>query len=111
MAILEALGSGCAIVSTAVGGIPEILQTVGWPLVPPNDSKALSEAIGSVYQMTEAERNQKRESGKQTVAALFSKEASVKKIEELYQSFIPHQNANCENSGRSVSKREKISAR
>ena len=44
--ILEAMRAGCAIVSTAVGGIPEILRDgVEGKLVPPRDVAALSSAM------------------------------------------------------------------
>jgi glycosyltransferase involved in cell wall biosynthesis len=44
--ILEAMRAGCTIVSTSVGGIPEILRDgVDGLLVPPRDADALSKAI------------------------------------------------------------------
>ena len=44
--ILEAMRAGCTIVSTSVGGIPEILRDgVEGLLVPPRDAGALSKAI------------------------------------------------------------------
>ena len=47
--ILEAMRAGCAIVSTAVGGIPEILHGGRDALlVPPRDAKALASAIESM---------------------------------------------------------------
>jgi len=46
VANIEALAAQTAVISTEVGGIPEVLDhgRCGW-LVPPNDSKALSKAI------------------------------------------------------------------
>lgn len=85
--ILEAMASSCAIVSTAVGGIPEIIHTVGWPLVLPNDETALSEAILSVYQMSESEINHKIQSGKELVEEKFSKECLVSQLEAFYGTF------------------------
>lgn len=84
MTILEALAAKCPVVATAVGGVPEILQRVGWPLVSPNDSSGLSEAIVSVLQMSEVERDKITEFGRQVVVENFSKEASVAEIERLY---------------------------
>lgn len=46
VANIEALALGCTVISTQVGGIPEVLDNGnnGW-LVPPNDPKALANAI------------------------------------------------------------------
>jgi glycosyltransferase involved in cell wall biosynthesis len=44
--ILEAMRAGCTIVSTAVGGIPEVMRDgMEGLLVPPRDSAALANAI------------------------------------------------------------------
>lgn len=45
MAILEAMASGRAIVSTTVGAIPEVIGEENGILIAPGDTKALSEAI------------------------------------------------------------------
>jgi glycosyltransferase involved in cell wall biosynthesis len=45
--ILEAMRAGCTIVSTSVGGIPEVLRDgLEGVLVPPRDAGALAKAIG-----------------------------------------------------------------
>jgi glycosyltransferase involved in cell wall biosynthesis len=46
--VLEALACGRPVVSTRVGGIPEILSTACGELVPPQDSGALAQALASV---------------------------------------------------------------
>ncbi len=46
--VLEALACGRPVVATRVGGIPEILNNASGELVPPRDSSALAQAIGSV---------------------------------------------------------------
>lgn len=86
--ILEALAARCPIVATAVGGVPEVLNGLGWPLVSPGASSSLAEAIVSVLQMPEAERNRIAKAGRQTVIDKFSKEASVAQVERLYHSLL-----------------------
>ena len=50
--ILEALACGRPVVSTNVGGIPEIMSSASGSLVPPRDAAALAQAIGSVLDQT-----------------------------------------------------------
>lgn len=47
-AVVEALASGLPVVSTRVGGIPEMIYDEAGILVPPGDSDALAEALGHV---------------------------------------------------------------
>jgi glycosyltransferase involved in cell wall biosynthesis len=86
--ILEALASRCPIVATAVGGVPEVLDGLGWPLVSPGDSNSLAEAMASILQMPEAERHRIAQAGRQTVMERFSKEASAAQVERLYHSLL-----------------------
>lgn len=86
--ILEALAAGCPIVATKVGGVPEVLDGLGWPLVPPGDPKGLAEAITGVFHMPEAKRNDIVETGRRLVIERFSKEASVAEVEKLYHSLL-----------------------
>lgn len=46
--IIEALASGLPVVSTTVGGIPEMVSSADGVLVPPEDAKALAEALDQV---------------------------------------------------------------
>jgi glycosyltransferase involved in cell wall biosynthesis len=46
ISILEAMASGCAVIATDVGGIPEVIENnKNGLLIPPNDSSSLAEAI------------------------------------------------------------------
>ncbi len=86
--ISEALAAKCPVASTAVGGVPEMIGDIGWPLVPPDDVNALSEAIASVLQMPTDEREQIAEAGQKRVRDIFSKEASVAHLEQIYESLL-----------------------
>jgi glycosyltransferase involved in cell wall biosynthesis/O-antigen/teichoic acid export membrane protein len=44
-AVLESLAQGRAVVASAVGGVPEILERGGGILVPPGDARALADAM------------------------------------------------------------------
>ena len=46
--ILEALAAGCPVVATRVGGVPEILDGVGWPMVSVDDTYHLAKKIAQV---------------------------------------------------------------
>jgi glycosyltransferase involved in cell wall biosynthesis len=86
--ILEALAAKCPIVATAVGGVPEILAGLGWPLVNPGDSSGLAKAIASVLRMPGADRDRIAEAGRQAVVERFSTRASVAQVESLYHSLL-----------------------
>lgn len=45
ISILEAMSYGCTIISTPVGGIPEVVSDANGILVPPGDSEALASAV------------------------------------------------------------------
>jgi glycosyltransferase involved in cell wall biosynthesis len=45
IALVEAMATGCPIVASEVGGIPEVVHGTNAILIPPEDSEALAEAI------------------------------------------------------------------
>ena len=51
ISILEAMSYGCAIISSPVGGIPEIVGDDNGLLVPPGDTDAIAAAISSFLRM------------------------------------------------------------
>jgi glycosyltransferase involved in cell wall biosynthesis len=53
-AIVEALASGLPVVSTTVGGIPELVDGRSGRLVPPDDPIALADALGSTLENLDA---------------------------------------------------------
>lgn len=85
--LLEAMGSGIPIVSTAVGGIPEFI-TPGQHglLVPAGDLDALVEAAMRVHD--DAELRQRLVEGGRMVAELFSVERMVEGVEQVYSRLL-----------------------
>ncbi len=81
---LEAQAAGCAVVTTNVGGIPDIVQdgNTGM-LVPPNDAKSATEAIEKLSKDKEA-RQRLGEAGKANASG-YDWEAIAKKYDETYQ--------------------------
>ena len=84
ISILEAMARRVPVVASAVGGIPEVITSgVDGLLVPPQDPRALAEAIGSLL-TDPALRRRIGEAGYRTVADRFSIDAQVKRIEAVY---------------------------
>jgi len=86
--ILEALAAGCPIVTTPVGGIPEILEGVAWPMVDPSDPQQIANAIVEVLNMPDEKRQQIVKKGRERVESTFSRQVYVSKIEELYTELL-----------------------
>jgi glycosyltransferase involved in cell wall biosynthesis len=88
MVVLEALAAQCPIVATAVGGVPEVLAGLGWPLVDPGDPTSVAEAMAHVLRMPEMQRNRIADAGRRRVAEKFSREAAALEVERLYESHL-----------------------
>jgi len=86
--IIEAMGCGKPVIATNAGGVPEIVKD-GYTgiLVPPGNSDVLARAI------IDLSKDKKKvelmgERGRKTAEKLFSIEANVKKIEQVYESLL-----------------------
>lgn len=84
----EAMMSQCPVVATAVGGVPEIIGDVGWPIVEPKNPEQLAAAITAVYQMPETKRQEMCRNGRLRIIDKFSKEKSVAQVEGLYEKLL-----------------------
>lgn len=87
VANMEALLAGIPVITTNVGGIPEVLDhgKNGW-LVPPNDSKALADCIQMVIKNPEA-AYQKQVIGREFVIANFSIEKSLNRFVDVLKAY------------------------
>ncbi len=85
--LLEAMGSGIPVVSTAVGGVPEFVTTgVHGLLVPPGDKTALAEAAISLHDDT-ALRGRLIAGGSE-LAAQFTVARMVEGVEDVYRKVV-----------------------
>jgi glycosyltransferase involved in cell wall biosynthesis len=84
--VLEAMASGCAVIASDVGGVPEIIDhgRTGL-LVPAGDSEALAEAMVRLIENGE-ERKRLGEAGRASVAQRFSVDRWVAALDEVYSS-------------------------
>lgn len=84
VALLEAMAAGCPVVATKVGGIPDLVTDgVDGLLVPPRDPVALAAAIRRVL-TDPALALRLGGNARATVAAHFSPERALERLEELY---------------------------
>ena len=80
--------SGLPVIATNVGGIPEVVKDgeTGF-LVPPRDSKALSEAILTLIDNPEMAKSM-GEKGRTVAASKFTGERYARDMEKLYASLM-----------------------
>lgn len=85
---LEASKAGVPSIGTDVGGVPEIvINGVTGILIPPNDSKALENAIMSLYK-NEKLIKEMGENAKKRLNSFFDKETIEKEFVKLYDSLL-----------------------
>ena len=79
--VLEALASGCLVVASRVGGIPEMItQPDLATLVPPDDPDVLASAIQAARSLTLEQRRRRRAAGIAHVAAHFDTVTQCRQI-------------------------------
>lgn len=82
--VIEAMACGTFVIATDCGGSAEIMGDTGL-LVPPQDSKALAEAIKQAVSKTPLEIQENNFKARQRVEKLFSLEKSVQNWLNLYE--------------------------
>lgn len=84
VALLEAMASGAPVVSTSVGGVPEVVREGrDGRLVPPGDATALARAVLDLLNAPE-ERNRLATAARARVTDRFSIGRMVRRLEEIY---------------------------
>lgn len=91
-AVLESLAHGRAVVASAVGGIPEILEHGGGVLVPPGDPEALADAMRALL-VDPAMTARLGAEGRALVNDLFGMERMVQDALRLYQGLLSGKSA------------------
>ncbi len=88
VALMEAMASGRAVVSTSISGIPELVEHgVSGLLVPPGDAQALAQAMRALLEDRERAREMGRQ-GQQKVRAEFTLPACVAQLRARLQSEV-----------------------
>ena len=84
LTLLMAMGAGLPVVGTQVSGITEVIEDgINGRLVAPGDSQALARVILELYHRPEV-RPRLGEAARQTVAARYSQEAMLRRLEGIY---------------------------
>ena len=84
--LLEAMAAGCAIVASAVGGVPEMVDDLSAILVPPGNRLALLEALGFVLSSPAVARGL-GEAARRSVRR-FSAESRAARILAIYRPLL-----------------------
>lgn len=84
--VLEAMAAGRAVVATAVGGTPEMLDGCG-VLVPPQEPRALAEALGHLLDNPD-EAEALGRAARERVAAHFTINSMIDRYVDLYEELI-----------------------
>lgn len=87
MALLEAMARGLPVITTPIGGIPEVVQhQKNGYLVPPGDTAALSRALGELLDSADL-RQRLGIAARRTIVEGFSLRAATERLERLYAAF------------------------
>jgi glycosyltransferase involved in cell wall biosynthesis len=88
MSVMEAMAAGLPVVSTAVGGVPELVREGEMGLlVPPNDAGALAQAVQALVDAP-ARRQAMGAAARQHAVAHFDIRHTVRGYEQLYEGLL-----------------------
>jgi glycosyltransferase involved in cell wall biosynthesis len=107
LAVLEAMAAGKPVISTAVGGVPELVEGGCGLLVPPREAQALSKAMRYMLERPEARKSMGEASARRAVER-FDLRVMTEAYEDLYMKLIANnrsQRKNAQPSGRTSYKK------
>jgi glycosyltransferase involved in cell wall biosynthesis len=87
MILLEAMAAGVPVVTTAVGGIPDVVDHRQALILPPESPRALAEAIEQVWLDPDAARSRAAAAGARL--ADYEPGAWARRYEDLYRRLAP----------------------
>ena len=87
LAVMEAMAAGKPVVSTAVGGVPELVEDGCGLLVPPRDARALSEAMSQMLENPSARKSMGEKSARRALER-FELRVMTEAYEELYKKLV-----------------------
>jgi glycosyltransferase involved in cell wall biosynthesis len=87
LVILEAMAAGLPIITTDVGGIPEVLPKDSAWLCPPGDAQALAAAM--LHAINCADLRERGEIARRLAAASYGMEHMAGRYQELYRRLLP----------------------
>jgi glycosyltransferase involved in cell wall biosynthesis len=87
LAVIEALAAGVPVAATAVGGVPELVDTGTGILAPAGDEGALADALRTLL-LDPARARALGEAGRRTVAERLSHDVMVSRLLDLYREMV-----------------------
>ncbi len=87
VSVIEAMAAGCAVVATAVGGVPDVVGEAAGILVPPGEHSALADAILSLLKDPER-RAELGRNGRDVALRRFGIDRLVADIDRLYTDLL-----------------------
>ncbi len=87
LAVMEAMAAGKPVVSTAVGGVPELVEDGCGLLVPPLDAQALSKAMSHMLENPSARKSMGEKSARRAVER-FDLRLMTEAHEDLYKKLV-----------------------
>ena len=87
LAVMEAMAAGKPVVSTAVGGVPELVEDGCGLLVPPLDAQALSKAMSHMLENPSARKSMGEKSARRAVER-FDLRLMTEAYEDLYKKLV-----------------------
>ena len=90
LAVLEAMAAGLPVISTAVGGVPELVEGGCGLLVPPGDAQALSKAMSCMLENAETRITMGKASAARALER-FDLKVMTKAYEDLYGELVANE--------------------